>query len=197
MSKKGTLLEIKKKIETMFNMEALGLSSQRMAEFAFASDESPLDLVYRGKNGRMILSKRIHSDLSSLIGFKIGSEEVDGDEVSKVIFFNAVTNRDLEPLGCRRSITLGDVRNLVAKDIHPAAKILDQHVADMLWKSATEYYIIKYMLSQKDFEIPGIMIIQSCEKDDPDTSNKMRWNAARKGTWDFCNDRLEENTIGV
>ena len=94
------ILNVKEEIEAMINTDALGISSQRMAEFVVASRyESPLCLVYRGKNGRMILTSKIRSDLSSLVGFKIGSEDVDGNEVSKVIFFNAITKSDLKEMG--------------------------------------------------------------------------------------------------
>lgn len=182
---------IKRDIENTFNMGALRLSAEKMAEFVVASNNtSPLTLVYAGKNGRMILDDKIHGNLSSLIGFKIGCD-ADDPEVSIIILFDTIKTKDLEAMGCQRSISVGRLRKFAMQNIHPAAKVLNKQVATMLWNSAADFYTLKYMLSKKGVEIPGIMILPSCEENDPDNSTVVRWNFPRE-KWEYENEHLVE-----
>lgn len=170
--------EIKHEILGTFNMEALMFSADEMAERVVASsNESPLLLVYVDRDGKMILDKRIHN-LSSLVGVQIGCD-ADDPEVLIVILFDTIKSKDLEAMGCKRSITLAKLRKFAKQKIHPAAKVINKSVATMLWNNAFDYYTLNYMLSKKGVEIPGIMVLQSFEDSDANNSNLVRWNHPR------------------
>ena len=175
MSRLENLIE---EIERTFNMGALGFSAEKMAKFVIASDNrAPLTLAYAGKDGKIILDERIHN-LSSLVGVKIGCD-ADNPEVSIVILFDTIKSKDLEAMGCKRSITLAKLRKFAKQKIHPAAKVINKSVATMLWNNAFDYYTLNYMLSKKGVEIPGIMVLQSFEDSDANNSNLVRWNHPR------------------
>ena len=171
--------QIEIKIRNTFNLDVLGLDVWPMANHVRVHpDESPLTLVYESENGKFESDKKIREDLSNLIGFEINYRK-DGSnhENTAIILFSTINEKDLLSMGTHKTITIGKVRKF-AESIHPFAKIINENIVMSMWQHVSEFYTMKYMLSKKNFEFPGIMSINSCEESVSDNENVMdrRWD---------------------
>ena len=182
-------LQIESEIKNTFNLDALGLEFWPMANHVrVLPDESPLRLVYENEKGRFESDKKIHEDLSSLVGFEITYRKDGCDrEITAIILFSAINKKDLSSMGKHKTVTLGKVRKF-AESIHPYAKIVNETVASAMWQNASDFYTMKFMLGKKNFEFPGIMCMSSCEESYNNKENMMDFDLSM-GIWDYTPDK--------
>ena len=183
--------QIEKEIRNTFNLDVLGLDVWPMANHVrIHPDESPLTLVYESENGKFESDKKIRKDLSNLVGFEIKYRKDGCDhEITAIILFSTINEKDLHSVKNHRTITLGEIRKF-AETIHPFAKIVDKKIATTMWQCASDFYTMKYMLGKRNFEFPGIMCLSSCEQSDSDEEYVMNHNFTR-GMWNYTANNYE------
>ena len=177
-------LEIEEKLKPL---STLKISSRSIADFIVKHPgQSPILLVYKGKNGKTESDYKIREDLSTLVGYEIPYRDDEERSVTAVILFKNITKEMLEAEGCLEDATIGKLRE-IAKTIHPEAKIINEKVAYRMWRMCAEYYAIRFLLGEKGFEIPDIQVLSSSEESDSDDSLWINWNSSC-GYWNYLDD---------
>jgi len=163
------VLRTEEKLISTFNCRELRINSRRAAEYLTIHPDEvkfPLHLVYQMEDGELEVDRKIREDLSNLFGFAIGSPS----EKRLLIFpFKTITWDMLEAEGCLADATVGKLCEMATK-IHPNAKPVDELISAMMFLCLPEYYIMKFQLSERSFEIPDIDVLNSCDEDSEDDS---------------------------
>ena len=167
-------LEIKKELKKPYN--ELGLKYDEIAEFIVSNpSKSSLKLVYQTKDGNTESDDTIREDLSNLIGF-----EVSDRNQTYVVLTRVITKKDLKDV---KYATVGELRK-IAKTIHPDAAPIFDWVANLMWRSAKDYYTLKYLLMKKGVELPDISILSSVRDSADDEDTSIDWNSSCR-YWDY------------
>lgn len=183
-------LAIRRDLEKKYDFNLLKLDQRKIAKYiAKHPDQSPLELLYEGENGKLELDYTIRKDLSSLIGFVLHYEVNDKDDeyapdgdLTSVVLFKTIKKNDLS----KRGVNIGIVRRFAREKIHSEAKIINGDVACAMWNNAQHFYTMKSMLDYRGFHVPGIMWLSSCEDSVDDNSTLMDSNFSN-GTWQYFN----------
>lgn len=181
-------LGIRRDLEEKYDFNLLKLDQRKMAKYiAKNPNQSPLELVYEGENGKLELDYTIRKDLSSLIGFVLHYEVKDDEyapdgDLTSVVLFKTIKKNDLR----RTGVNIGIVRRFAREKIHSEAKIINGDVACAMWNNAQHFYTMKFMLDHRNFHVPGIMWLSSCEDSVGDNTIIMDSNFSN-GVWQYFN----------
>jgi hypothetical protein len=175
--------EIERKLIKTLNLEELNIKPNLISEFVITHpDKVPFPLIYDAEGGTET-SHKVREDLSNLIGFEIGYKSKMENDIRTVILFKTITKEMLKAENCLENATIGKLHE-IAKTIHPDAKIIHEYLAALMWYYHVHYYIMKFQLSEKGFNIPDIQHLSSCEEEDSQDSQFIKWNSSC-GFWAY------------
>ena len=174
------ILQINEDLRNKFNFNELNFSIDSFIDFiANHQDESPFELVYRSKDGKLEMDKKIREDLTTLVGYVLQSPTKE----TVIVLLKTITEKTLKENGCEKKPTIGDLRQ-IASQLHPDAKPINSLIAGWMWMKAKEYYILKYLLGLKNYDIPDISFLSSVEEDFDDQLSFIDGNFSG-GFWDY------------
>lgn len=170
---------IEKDLRESIDFAELGFDIKHFINFILDHpDEAPFRLVYRNKDGKVEINRRIRDDLSTLEGYIV----LDCNK-APVVLLRPITNEVLKEYGCNKP-TIGDLRQIASSKLHPEAKPIDSYISSCIWKRAEDYYLLRYLLGLKGFSIPDISYLISIEEDDSNESPYVTFNSSG-GFWDY------------
>lgn len=185
--------EIEKKLIRTLNLEELNIKPNLISEFVITHpDEVPFPLIYNAERGTET-SHKIREDLSNLIGFEIGYKSKMEKDIRTVILFKTITEELLKAENCLGNTTIGKLRE-IAKTIHPAAKLIHEYLATLMWYYHVHYYIMKFQLIEKGFNIPDIQHLSSCEEEYSQDSQFIKCNSSC-GFWNYLDNNRNTSRI--
>lgn len=187
--------KIKRELKSISYFKALNLDLDAMAKYISRHpNQSPLELVYKYEGEKLKITNEIQDDLSNLIGFLLTYEVKDDDDefapddgkVTTIVLFRTITPEDFDTM--TKPFTIGKVREFARTTIDSDARIINGYVASTLWKDAFNFYTMKFMLHFRQFKVPGIMELSSCEEDEYEITTIMDCNIFNGDTWEYFNE---------